>query len=157
MTYHKKYMDRAIELAIENVRSNKGGPFGAVLVKNDLIIAEGVNLVTTTNDPTAHAEICAIRTACAKLSSFQLTECSLYSSCEPCPMCLGALYWARISTLYFAATKENAAAIGFDDSFIYEEITRPIDHRVITTKHSAHDRALEAFRLWSQSSKKTNY
>ncbi len=150
-------MDRAIKLSLKNVRTLNGGPFGAVIVKDNTIIAEGVNRVTILNDPTAHAEIEAIRAACKKLSSFQLTNCTIYSSCEPCPMCLGALYWARISILYFAATKENAADNGFDDSFIYEEILKPIDHRAITTERITHTRALEAFTLWNQNTKKVNY
>lgn len=116
------FMEQAIQLAVENVRSGRGGPFAAVVVKNGQVIATGSNRVTSTNDPTAHAEVTAIREACRALNTFQLTGCDLYTSCEPCPMCLGAIYWARPDRVYFAATASDAADAGFDDSFIYEEL-----------------------------------
>src|SRR6266849_1948876 len=119
------FMARAIQLAVENVRSGQGGPFGAVVVKDGSIIAEGANQVTATNDPTAHAEVLAIRIACAKLGAFDLPDCEIYTSCEPCPMCLGAIYWARLTRVFFANAATDASKIGFDDSFIYGEIARP--------------------------------
>src|SRR6202046_179086 len=118
------FMARALALSLENVRSGRGGPFGAVIVRGGKIIAEGVNSVTATNDPTAHAEMVAIREACRKLGSFELTGCEIYTSCEPCPMCLGAIYWARPDRVYFGSTAEDAANAGFDDSFIYREISQ---------------------------------
>src|SRR5512138_2914045 len=117
-----KFMSRAIALSIENVTTGMGGPFGCVVVRNGQIIAEGANRVTATNDPTAHAEVVAIREACRRLGGFQLTDCEIYSSCEPCPMCLGAIYWARPARLFFASTAEDAARAGFDDRFIYEQL-----------------------------------
>src|SRR5499425_2923487 len=127
------FMARAIQLSIENVHSGRGGPFGAVIVRGDNIVAEGSNQVTSTNDPTAHAEVLAIRQACAKLGTFELKDCELYTSCEPCPMCLGAIYWARLARIYFANTAEDAAKIGFDDSFIYSELNKPHMQRRIPT------------------------
>jgi len=129
------FMAEAIKLATENVKSGKGGPFAAVIVKDNKIIASGVNLVTSTNDPTAHAEITAIRNACKKLNSFQLDECELYTSCEPCPMCLGAIYWARPKCVYYGNTKTDAAEYGFDDSFIYDEIHHlPVNRKIKMTQ-----------------------
>ncbi len=122
---NEQLMQRAIDLALERMRANKGGPFGAVIARNGEIVAEGWNEVTSTNDPTAHAEVVAIRRACEKLGTFNLSDCEIYASCEPCPMCLGAIYWARFRTLYYANTRVEAAAIGFDDEFIYREI--PLD------------------------------
>jgi guanine deaminase len=119
------FMQRALDLALERMRANQGGPFGAVIVRNGAIVAEGWNEVTSSNDPTAHAEVMAIRRACAKLGTFDLSGCEIYASCEPCPMCLGAIYWARFRTLYFANTRQEAAVIGFDDEFIYREV--PLD------------------------------
>src|SRR6202140_2642607 len=139
---HNPFMARAIQLSIDNVRSGRGGPFGAVVVKNGTIIAEAANQVTSTNDPTAHAEMVAIREACRKLAVFDLDGCEIYSSCEPCPMCLGAIYWARLSRIYFATTAEDAAKAGFDDSFIYGELRQPHAKRripppqVMRKKHS---------------------
>ncbi len=127
------FMQMAIDLASENVKSGNGGPFGAVIVKDGKVLATGANSVTTFNDPTAHAEITAIRNACKKLSSFQLDGCEIYSSCEPCPMCLGAIYWARPKALYFAADKNDAAEVGFDDSFIYEQIELDYSKRSLLT------------------------
>jgi guanine deaminase len=154
---HNYFMERAITLALENVQKAQGGPFGAVIVKDNEIIAEGVNLVTATHDPTAHAEIVAIRRACAKLNSFQLKGCLLYTSCEPCPMCFGAVYWARPEALYFGATKADAAAIGFDDSFIYEEIARDYSLRSIPMTQMMPDRAREVFVAWEKSRSKISY
>jgi guanine deaminase len=122
---NEDFMQRALDLALERMRANQGGPFGAVIVRNGEIVAEGWNEVTSSNDPTAHAEVMAIRRACAKLGTFDLTGCEIYASCEPCPMCLGAIYWARFRTLYFANTRQEAAVIGFDDEFIYREV--PLD------------------------------
>ncbi len=152
----EKYMKRAIELAVDNVR-NGGGPFGAVIVKDGRIVAEGVNRVTSQHDPTAHAEVQAIREACRKMETFDLTGCEIYSSCEPCPMCLGAIYWAHLSHLYFAGTKIDAARAGFDDAFIYEELPLDIQHRQLPTKTMMHDEALQPFDEWMKSSDKIEY
>jgi len=141
-------MGRAIELAIENVRSSRGGPFGAVVVKDGEIVAEAANSVTALNDPTAHAEILAIRNACAKLSTFELQGCELYTSCEPCPMCLGAIYWARPAAVYFGSTAADASRAGFDDSLIYREIPKPYSARKIPMQQLMGDEAQEAFRTW---------
>jgi guanine deaminase len=150
-------MARAIELALENVRGSEGGPFGAVIVRNGEIIAEGVNLVTATTDPTAHAEMVAIRRACQLLRNFELRDCELYSSCEPCPMCLGAVYWARVGHLYFAANRIDAAKIGFDDSLIYDELAIPYVSRKIPTTNFMREEALAAFRTWALSATKVPY
>jgi guanine deaminase len=150
------FMNRAIALALENVRSG-GGPFGALIAKDGKVLSEAANCVTLTNDPTAHAEIMAIREACKKLGSFHLTDCELYSSCEPCPMCLGAIYWARPACVYFAATAADAAKAGFYDSFIYREIQRPHLHRKIPTIQLMREESLAAFRAWEQKPDKTNY
>jgi guanine deaminase len=125
------FMARAIQLSIENVHSGRGGPFGAVIVKDGNMIAEGANQVTSRKDPTAHAEILSIRAACAKLGVFELHGCEIYTSCEPCPMCLGAIYWARLSRIYFACVAADASRVGFDDSLIYREIAQPLTHRTI--------------------------
>lgn len=151
------FMARAIQLSLENVRSGCGGPFGAVIVRNGEIIAEGVNQVTSRNDPTAHAEVLAIRQACSKLASFELKDCELYTSCEPCPMCLGAIYWARLARLYYANTADDAAKIGFDDSFIYREIQAAHTHRRIPTVQLMRDEALVAFRAWADKPDKITY
>ncbi|MGH9573235.1 MAG: nucleoside deaminase [Candidatus Acidiferrales bacterium] len=150
-------MARAIELAIENARSGRGGPFGAVVVKDGVIIAEGTNRVTTTNDPTAHAEIVAIRAACAKLGLFQLNGFDLYASCEPCPMCLGAIYWVRPVRVYFAGSAADASRVGFDDSFIYRELPVPPQHRSIPMVQMMREEALEAFRVWEEKPNKIPY
>lgn len=151
------FMRRAIQLSVENVLHGKGGPFGAVIVKNGVVIAEGSNQVTASNDPTAHAEIVAIREACHKLGSFQLDGCELYCSCEPCPMCLGAIYWSRPYRVYFANTKNDAASIDFDDHFIYMELDKDIADRNLPTFQMLRDEALEAFRLWKESTDKVEY
>ena len=150
-------MQEAIRLSIENVTSGKGGPFGAVIVKDGQIIARGANEVTSSNDPTAHAEVVAIRNACKALGTFQLDGCVIYTSCEPCPMCLGAIYWARPDKMYFANTKKDAADILFDDQFIYDEIEIPYENRKLVTEQMMREEALEAFQLWSQSVKKIEY
>ena len=152
-----EFMKEAIRLSIANVTEGKGGPFAAVVVKDGKIIARGVNSVTSTNDPTAHAEVVAIRNACKELNSFQLDDCNIYSSCEPCPMCLGAIYWARPARLFYANTKIDAANIQFDDQFIYEEIARPINERKLFTKQLLRDEAIEAFKLWKDSKAKIGY
>ena len=152
-----QFMREAINLSIDNVKSNRGGPFGAVVVKDGKIIACGTNQVTSSNDPTAHAEVVAIRAACKSLGTFQLDGCEIYTSCEPCPMCLGAIYWARPDKIYFANTKADAAAIQFDDQFIYEELERPIAERKLFTQQLMREEALEAFRLWSESEDKKEY
>lgn len=151
------FMREAIRLSVENVQQGKGGPFGAVVVKNGEIIASGANEVTSSNDPTAHAEVVAIRKACHVLGSFQLTDCEIYASCEPCPMCLGAIYWARPARLFFANTKLDAAEIDFDDQFIYEEIELPFPHRHLATSQMLRDEALSAFELWKNSQNKVEY
>jgi guanine deaminase len=148
------FLQEAISLWVENVTSVKGNPFGAVIVKDGQIIAKGVNQVTSYNDPTAHAEVVAIREACNVLNSLQLNGCVVYASCEPCPMCLGAIYWTRPDALYYAATKEDAAEILFDDQFIYEEIDLRPDQRKLPTFQILRDEALEAFQLWAVSTKK---
>jgi guanine deaminase len=150
-------MARAIALSLENVRSGRGGPFAAVVVKNGQIIAEGVNQVTSTNDPTAHAEIVAIREACQKLADFELKDCEIYSSCEPCPMCLGAIYWARPARVYFGNTAEDAAKIGFDDSLIYHEAAKPHSQRQMPMIPLMREQAQEAFRAWQEKRDKTPY
>jgi tRNA(Arg) A34 adenosine deaminase TadA len=152
-----EFMQEAIQLSIENVKSGKGGPFGAVIVKDGKIIARGANGVTSTNDPTAHAEVVAIRNACAALGSFQLDGCEIYTSCEPCPMCLGAIYWARPDRMYFANTKKDAANINFDDQFIYEELELPYQNRKLETIQMMNEEALEAFKLWSENINKIEY
>jgi len=150
-------MQRAIALATENVRTGRGGPFGCVVVKDGEIVAEGMNLVTSTNDPTAHGEVVAIRRACEKLGTFSLEGCEVYTSCEPCPMCLAALYWSRCSTIYYGNTAADAAAVGFDDSFLYDEVKKPLDQRAIPIRQLLHDEALGSFRAWTASEKKIDY
>ena len=152
-----KFMKKAIRLSIANVEKGKGGPFGAVIVKDGKVIARGANSVTSTNDPTAHAEVVAIRKACKILKTYQLTGCEIYTSCEPCPMCLAAIYWARPDRIYFANSKEDAAAINFDDKLIYEEIAKPISERKIFTQQLLRDEALAAFRKWETSPFKIEY
>jgi guanine deaminase len=157
MSDETAFMREAIRLSVENVEKGHGGPFGAVVVKDGKIIARGANSVTATNDPTAHAEVVAIREACRTLGSFQLDDCEIYTSCEPCPMCLGAIYWARPAKLFYANTKQDAAAVNFDDQFIYEEIARPLEERRLFTKQVLRDEAIEAFNKWAQSVQKTEY
>ena len=151
------FMARAIQLSLDNVLSGKGGPFGAVIVKDGQILAEGVNRVTAVNDPTAHAEVVAIREACAKLREFELTGCEIYTSCEPCPMCLGAIYWARLARVYFGNLASDAAQIGFDDSFIYREIAQKLRKRSIPMVPMMREQALAAFRAWQEKPDKIQY
>ena len=153
----KKFMREAIRLSMENVQSGNGGPFGTVIVKNGKIIATGVNEVTKSNDPTAHAEMIAIRNACEELNSFQLDGCDIYCSCEPCPMCLGAIYWARPKSIYFANSKKDAAEINFDDNVIYQEIKLPIHERKLTTTQLLRDEAQSVFLQWQESENKIEY
>ncbi len=156
MSKQNPFMIRAIELSIESAKT-KGGPFGCVIVKNNKIIAEGFNKVTLNNDPTAHGEIVAIRTACSKLNTFNLSDCDLYSSCEPCPMCLSAIYWSRIKNIFYANTRMDAKNIDFDDSFIYSEICKDIDERKIKMYQMHRDEALEAFKIWENKEDKIKY
>ena len=151
------YMKRAIELAIANVQQGQGGPFAALIVKGKKILAEGTNQVTSTNDPTAHAEVVAIRAACRVLSHFQLTGCDIYTSCEPCPMCLGAIYWARPERIYFASTRSDAAEAGFDDSMIYEQIALRPEQRQVPMTQLMREEALEAFRVWEKKTDRVRY
>jgi len=151
------FMSCAIELAVENVRSGRGGPFAAVVVKDGRIVAQGTNVVTSTHDPTAHAEVVAIREACCALNSFQLTGCDIYTSCEPCPMCLGAIYWARPARVFYAATYKDAAAAGFDDSLIYEESRRPPGERRLPMIPMMREEALRAFEEWRAKPDKKEY
>ena len=153
---NNEFMLRAITLSIESVKTG-GGPFGSVLVKNDKIISEGFNKVTTTNDPTAHGEIDAIREACKKLNNFNLNGSELYSSCEPCPMCLSAIYWARIDKVYYANTRKDAQKIDFDDSLIYSEFQKNIDKRKIPMIQMMRNEALKAFDLWDKKTDKVKY
>lgn len=150
-------MRRAIALSLDMMRAGRGGPFGAIVVKDNQIIGEGYNKVTSTQDPTAHAEIVAIREACRTLGSFSLSGCEIYTSCEPCPMCLSAIYWARLERLYFANTRTDAAAIGFDDEKIYKEIGKPLaDQRIPTTQLLAEE-GIAAFREWEDKADKVPY
>ncbi|MDU1903310.1 MAG: nucleoside deaminase [Dysgonomonas sp.] len=151
-----KYMQRAIKLAEISVE-NGGGPFGAVIIKDGEIVAEGSNCVTLNNDPTAHAEVSVIRKACSILNTFDLSGCEIYTSCEPCPMCLSAIYWAHIDYIYYGCSKDDAKDIGFDDSFIYEQIALKPENRSIPAKQISHKEALSAFRMWEQKDDKIEY
>ena len=152
----KEFMKRAIKLSLESVNKN-GGPFGCIIVKDNKIVAEGFNKVTSSNDPTAHGEIVAIREACKNLNTFTLTGCELYSSCEPCPMCLSAIYWARIGKIYYANTRDDAKKIDFDDSLIYSEFNKNINERKIPMVQIMRDEALKAFELWNGKKDKVKY
>ena len=152
-----KFMRMAIDLATENVRECRGGPFGAVVVRNGEVIAAAANTVTATNDPTAHAEVNAIRAACAKLGSFQLDGCDVYTSCEPCPMCLAAIYWSRCARIFYGNTAADAAAAGFDDGFLYEELKRPVHERRIPTEQVLGDEAIASFRAWRGCAERVDY
>ena len=156
MDLKNNFMQRAIELSINSVNT-AGGPFGCVIVKENKIIAEGSNKVTSSNDPTAHAEVVAIREACKKLNTFNLNGCDLYTSCEPCPMCLSAIYWARIDRIYYANTRKDAQKIDFDDSLIYSEFKKNIDERKIPMIQMMRDEALKAFELWDKKTDKIKY
>ncbi len=151
------FMKRAIELAEEGMNTNQGGPFGAVVVKDGKIIAEGNNAVTSTNDPTAHAEVVAIRKACEKLNTFQLDDCTIYTSCEPCPMCLGAIYWARPKKVFYACDKNDATKINFDDQFIYDEIDKPIGNRNIQFVQLLKEEGKLVFDKWEEKEDKIEY
>ncbi|NEN24247.1 nucleoside deaminase [Cryomorpha ignava] len=153
----KRFMERAIELSTKAVETNMGGPFGCVVVKDGKIIAEGHNCVTGTNDPTAHAEMVAIRNACRELNTFQLDDCVIYTSCEPCPMCFGAIYWARPKKVYFACTKEDAAKIDFDDQFIYDELDKKSENQKIEFVNMMRSDANVVFNQWAEKNDKVKY
>jgi guanine deaminase len=154
---HEKFLQQTIALAATNVTSGQGGPYGAIIVKENQPIAASGNKVTSTLDPTAHAEIVAIRQACIKLNDFQLHDCILYTSCEPCPMCLGAIYWARLAKVYYACSRFDAAAANFDDSFIYDEILVPPSERSIAMHHIYLPNGLKPFQIWNEKSDKVVY
>jgi tRNA(Arg) A34 adenosine deaminase TadA len=154
---HEKFMRMAIELSENSVTQGQGGPFGAVIVKDGELVAGSANMVVPNNDPTAHAEVSAIRLACQKLGTFDLSGCEIYTSCEPCPMCLGAIYWARLDKIYYANTKIDAADIGFDDKFIYDELELAMAERKLPIIQMMRDEALNAFRLWSEHEGRTDY
>jgi guanine deaminase len=154
---HETFMREAIKLAETGMRNDRGGPFGCVVVRRGEIVGRGHNRVTVANDPTAHAEVTAIRDACATLKTFQLTDCELYTSCEPCPMCLAAIYWARLPTVFYGNTRADAAAIGFDDEFIYQQIPLPPERRTIAMQPLLRDEAQLAFAEWSGKSDKLRY
>ena len=157
MTDNERFMKEAVDEALKGIRNNEGGPFGCVIVKDGKIVGRGHNRVTSTNDPTAHAEVTAIRDACKNLGSFQLEGCIVYTSCEPCPMCLGAIYWARPEKVYYGSNQNDAANIGFDDAFIYEEIPLPYNQRSIPFEQLARDIAIEPFNEWDTMDDKTEY
>lgn len=157
MEDNKEFMDEAIHLAESNIAKQNGGPFGAIIVKNGKIVGRGSNQVTTKNDPTAHAEVVAIRDACTNLNTFDLQDCEIYASCEPCPMCLGAIYWARIGKLYYAGTKDDAAKANFDDSFIYKEFDLPKDKRLIPSVQIMREKAVKVFEKWIENENKILY
>lgn len=148
MTMNAEHLRRAIALAVENVRAGKGGPFGAVIVRDGVIVGEGANSVTKTLDPTAHGEVNAIRAACQRLESFSLAGCEIYTSCEPCPMCLAAIYWARIERIYYGASQQDAAAVGFDDACLYDEFRREPQERIIAAVQLLPEESLEPFATW---------
>lgn len=154
---HDVFLAQAIQLALEGMSSNEGGPFGAIVVKDGQVVGRGNNRVTSSKDPTAHAEVVAIRDACTRLNSFQLTDCVLYTSCEPCPMCLGAIYWARPKAVYFACTKDDAAAAGFDDSFIYQELDKTHTERKIPMFQRQREAALRVFTAWQSKNDRIDY
>ncbi len=153
----EKFMREAIEMAKKGMLNDEGGPFGAVIVKDGQIIGRGNNRVTSTNDPTAHAEVVAIRDACSHLGDFQLEDCIIYTSCEPCPMCLGAIYWARPKKMFYGCSKEDAAAIQFDDAFIYKEIPLPASERQIETQQLLRDEAVKVFEAWENKEDRVEY
>lgn len=151
------FMQQAIELATQNVITGRGGPFGAVIVRDGQVLATGANCVTASNDPTAHAEVTAIRNACTQLGSFTLTGCEIYTSCEPCPMCLAAIYWARLGAIYYGSTAAEAAAAGFDDAFLYREVALPISDRTIPTINLLPEQAISSFNAWRQYAGRIDY
>lgn len=152
-----QYLERAVALALDNVTSHGGGPFGALIVRQSEVLSESVNRVTATNDPTAHAEVVAIRKACEKLGSFELPGCVLYTSCEPCPMCLAAAYWARLDRVYFAASRQDAAAAGFDDEFLYEELVKPLSERRLPIARMEVEQRCAPFEAWNRDQSKIRY
>jgi tRNA(Arg) A34 adenosine deaminase TadA len=153
----EQFMRAAIQLSLTKMRDNYGGPFGAVVVRKGKVVGRGWNQVTSTNDPTAHAEVAAIRDACRRLKTFQLDDCELYTSCEPCPMCLSAIYWARLKRVYYANTRKDAAKIDFDDDLIYREVAKPIARRLIPMKQLLRDEALQVFGEWQAKADKVSY
>jgi guanine deaminase len=153
----ERFMRAAIRLSISKMRADCGGPFGAVVVRKGKIVGKGWNQVTSANDPTAHAEVTAIREACKRLKTFQLADCELYTSCEPCPMCLSAIYWARLKRVYYGNTRQDAAGINFDDALIYREVSRPISKRLIPMKQLLRGEALKAFEEWRVKADKVGY
>ena len=157
MTREERFMQEAIELSKKGMLNKEGGPFGCVIVKDDVVVGRGNNKVTSSNDPTAHAEVVAIRDACNNLNSFQLTDCEIYSSCEPCPMCLGAIYWARPKAIYFANNREDAADAGFDDSMLYDEMKRSITERIIPITSIGRAEAIKVFEAWKLTTDKISY
>ena len=157
MRGNPKFMKQAIELATENVTSGRGGPFGAVIVRDGQVIATGVNEVTTVNDPTAHAEVVAIRNACRELKEFSLQGCVIYTSCEPCPMCLAAIYWARMERVYYSGTAADAASAGFDDAFLYQQMKKSIGERTIPEEQMLADRGNESFDAWRRFAARVEY
>ncbi len=157
MAENEKFMSEALKAAIEGMNNNEGGPFGCVVVKDGKIVGKSNNKVTSTNDPTAHAEVLAIRDACKNLNTFQLEGCVIYTSCEPCPMCLGAIYWARPDKVYYGSSQSDAAAIGFDDEFIYKEIPLPYEERSIPFEQFGRDITQKAFDSWAEKEDKTEY
>jgi guanine deaminase len=154
---YKEIMAEALRLAAENVLAGTGGPFAAIVTRGNDILARGSNLVTSSNDPTAHAEVIAIRRACHALKTFQLNGCEIYTTCEPCPMCLGAIYWARLDRIYYAASREDAAAAGFDDSLIYREVAAPIDRRAIPIVNLMREEGCEPMQVWKSFQEKITY
>ncbi len=154
---HARHIERAVAISGERMRGGHGGPFGAVIVRDGVVVAEGYNRVTSSNDPTAHAEVVAIRTACENLGTFSLSGCVIYTSCEPCPMCLAAIYWARLDHIYYTNTREDAARIGFDDAALYDEIARPIGQRSIPMTRLPSSQAADIFREWEDKEDKVPY
>ena len=157
MTNHEAFMSTAVKAALQGMSNNEGGPFGCIIVKDGEVIGSGNNKVTSTNDPTAHAEVTAIRDACKNIGSFQLDGCIIYTSCEPCPMCLGAIYWARPDKVYYGSNQQDAANIGFDDAFIYKEIPLPYEERSIPFEQVGRKIALEPFEKWTEKQDKIKY
>jgi len=157
MHREQQFILKAIELSRQGMLHNQGGPFGCIVVKGNEIVGKGNNQVTSTNDPTAHAEVVAIRDACKNLGTFQLDDCEIYTSCEPCPMCMGAIYWARPKKIYYANTRSDAAAIGFDDSLIYDELVLPLDQRKIAIECIGRDEAIKVFEEWNHKPDKVAY
>jgi guanine deaminase len=155
--FNAEFLDKSIELSRKNMSENVGGPFGAIITKDGKIVAEGSNQVTSTNDPTAHAEMVAIRKACQALNTFDLRGCEIYSSCEPCPMCLSAIYWARLDKIYFANSRQDAANIGFDDDFIYQEIPKSLEARSVACVHVSSTEAKSVFQDWINKSDRIEY